>query len=225
MDALFSALSLTPKQVSGYELALTHPSVSRKANYERLEFLGDAVIELITTEYLFHKYPDYPEGKMTKLRAKVVARPSLAGFARQLSLPQYMRFSPGERRSKGHDKDTNLCNAFEAFIGAIYLDLGYAEAERVFLHCSRTTLDAGYLDLTGEENPKGRLQEILQAIHPVAPEYRLISEDGPDHQRVFQSEVYWQQRQLGLGKGSSKKAAESAAALNALEKSSWNATC
>lgn len=221
MDALFSRLSLSPNNGDLYAEALTHPSAHKSCHYERLEFLGDAVIELITTEYIFHKFPKYPEGKMTKLRALTVSRPTLAQFARKLEFGEIMVFSSGERQNKGKDKDSNLSNAFEAFMGAIYLDLGYKEAERVFLYCASEILDAGYKDQTGIDNPKGKLQEILQGIVPVAPTYEVISEGGPDHEKVFIVEVHWEGKLLSKGEGSSKKAAESKAALEALNKKAW----
>ncbi len=225
METILAKLSITPNDKALYNEALTHPSASKKTNYERLEFLGDAVIELITTQYVFHKFPKYPEGKMTKLRAKIVSRPSLAKFARDLELAEEMKFSAGERGNKGLEKDTNLCNAFEALMGAIYLDLGYESAEKAFLSCAQATLDEGYLEQTGIDNPKGKLQEILQAIKPVAPNYEIISESGPDHEKNYLMEVHWLGTLLGKGHGGSKKLAESAAAMNALEQKMWHTEC
>ncbi len=222
MDAILDKLLIKPKKRALYSEALTHPSANKQVNYERLEFLGDAVIELITTQYLYKKFPDYPEGKMTKLRARVVSRPSLATFARELGIPDAMTFSSGERSNRGMEKDTNLCNAFEAIMGAIYLDLGYEIASEAFLLCAKRTLDAGYQELTESDNPKGKLQEILQAIKPVAPSYELISSKGPDHEKTFVVKVSWLEKFLGEGCGGSKKLAESAAALNALELQNWN---
>ena len=225
METIFAKLSISPVDEALYRTALTHPSANKKQNYERLEFLGDAVIELITTQYLFHKFPDYPEGKMTKLRARVVSRPSLASFARELGIPSVLILSSGERGNRGLEKDTNLCNAFEAILGAIYLDQGYDTAKDVFLQCAQSLLDEGYSEKTASDNPKGKLQEVLQAIKPVAPRYEIISEKGPDHDKIFVVEVYWLGTLLGTGKGSSKKLAESAAALNALEQKGWNRIC
>jgi len=141
MEKIFESLSITPKDNSLYWTALTHPSADRSDNYERLEFLGDAVIELITTQYIFEKFPNYPEGKMTKLRALTVSRPTLASFARDLGLPAQMKLSSGERGNRGLEKDTNLCNCFEAFIGAIHLDLGYDLARESFLQCAKSLID------------------------------------------------------------------------------------
>ena len=221
MEQLFSKLSLIPLNAKLYSEALTHPSANKSINYERLEFLGDAVIELVTTQYIFQHFPAYPEGKMTKLRALVVSRPSLADFANQIGLGEVIVFSPGERKNKGKDKASNLSNAFEALIGAIYLDLGFNEAHRIFLLCAKNLLDSGYKDKTGIDNPKGKLQETLQAIVPISPTYTVISEQGPDHDKVFIVEVFWEGKMLSKGRGSSKKAAESNAALLALEGEGW----
>jgi len=222
MDQLLTALSLEPNDRHLFQVALTHPSANKSKNYERLEFLGDAVIELITTQYIFHHFPKYPEGKMTKLRARVVSRPSLALFARELSLGSYISFSSGERHNKGPERDSNLSNSFEALIGATYLDLGFSEAERVFLSLAKPMLDRGYQELTGSDNPKGKLQETLQAIKPLAPIYHTLSESGPDHRKVFKVEVTWGDISLAIGEGSSKKFAESNAATKALEEKKWN---
>ena len=222
MEQLFSRLSLKPLNGKLYTEALTHPSANKSKNYERLEFLGDAVIELVATQYIFQHFPTYPEGKMTKLRALTVSRPSLADFARQIGLEKVIVFSSGERKNKGKDKASNLSNAFEALLGAIYLDLGFEEAERVFLFCAKNLLDSGYEEKTGIDNPKGKLQETLQAIVPIAPTYTVISEQGPDHDKVFIVEVFWEGKMLSQGRGASKKAAESNAAMLALKAEGWN---
>jgi len=222
MEVIFEKLAITPKDESLYRTALTHPSANKKNNYERLEFLGDAVIELIATQYIFQKFPNYPEGKMTKLRARTVSRPTLASFARELGIPNAMTFSAGERSNKGEEKDTNLCNAFEALMGAIYLDQGYPVAESCFIACARSIMNQGYTEKTGIDNPKGKLQELLQAIQPTAPQYQLVSAEGPDHNKTFVVEVYWLDNLLGTGQGTSKQRAESDAALNALSKKMWH---
>ena len=221
MEKLFNILSITPKDTKIYKEALTHPSVGKGANYERLEFLGDAVIELITTKYIFENFPNYPEGKMTKLRALVVSRPSLACFAENIDIGDYIRFSVGERKNFGRGKTTNLSNCYEALLGAIYLDLGYDTAQRVFLRCSKKLLDQGYTEKTGFDNPKGKLQETLQALVPISPIYELISQSGPDHAKIFRVKVSWRDKVLAEGDGSSKKAAESDAAMNALKAKLW----
>ena len=204
-----------------FEEAFTHPSAHKTKHYERLEFLGDAVVELITTKYLFNNFPHYPEGKMTKLRALVVSRPSLAAFARELEFKNYMVFSSGERQNNGSEKESNLSNTYEAFIGAIYLDQGYSEAERIFLYSAQKILSKGYKDKTGIDNPKGKLQELLQAIIPLAPIYEVISQEGPDHSKTFLVRVIWNGHVLGQGQGHSKKSAESQAALESLKTKSW----
>lgn len=220
-DKLFSVLGVTPQNLALYQEALTHPSAKKVNNYERLEFLGDAVIELISTNYIYSHFPEYLEGRMTKLRALVVSRPSLASFAQEINLGAYMTFSHSEMNNKGKTKASNLSNSFEALIAAIYLDLGYMEAERVFLQCAKPMLRAGYAEKTGGENPKGKLQELLQSIIPVAPTYELVSEVGPDHHKVFVIKVLWNGVVLAQGQGSNKKAAESDAASKAIIAKAW----
>lgn len=221
MERLFSKLDIVPNNESLFDEALTHPSVRKKQNYERLEFLGDAVIELIATNYIFNKHPNYTEGKMTKLRALVVSRPSLASFAESAGLGEIVKFSAGELKNKGRYKQSNLSNAFEAVLGAIFIDQGYDKACEVFISYAQEMLDAGYLEKTGIDNPKGKLQELLQAFEPVAPIYKLLSHKGPDHQKCFVVEVSWLGHKLAQGQGTSKKFAESDAAMVALDTESW----
>ncbi len=221
METFFSHLGIIPRNISLYDEALTHPSANKKVNYERLEYLGDAVIELISTQYIFSNYPEYLEGKMTKLRALVVSRPSLAMFAESIQLGDYIKFSTGELKNGGRTKKTNLSNAFEALVAAIYLDLGYDEAQKLFLKCAQPLLDKGYTEKTGIDNPKGKLQEILQDIVSEAPVYEVLSETGPDHNKQFKVRVSWQNKHLAEGVGGSKKAAERVSALLALESRLW----
>lgn len=225
MEALFQTLGIEPKNLSLYERALTHPSFrinhKQAPHYERLEFLGDAVIEMISTEFIFHQFPQYKEGPMTKLRAKVVSRPSLAEFAQSISLGDFLRLNSAEEENNGRTKATNLCNAYEALLGAIYLDLGFSQAKQVFLKHAQTKLEEGYPDVPIEDNPKGALQELLQAKGDGGPEYTILSSDGPDHLRTFISQVSWNEMILGTGSGTSKKTADAEAAKDALQKRLW----
>jgi ribonuclease-3 len=205
--------------------ALTHPSLAYEAqkphfDNQRLEFLGDAILQLIVTEQLFRLFPDFPEGQLTKLRARVVSRRALARLAMNIHLGDYVLLGRGEEATGGRRRLSTLADAFEALIGAIYLDTGMESARVLVLRL----LDAEIGSMASspdERNPKGELQECLQAIEPTAPVYRIISESGPDHRRVFQAEVSWTGRVLATGKGKSKKEAEARAAAEALRARVW----
>lgn len=203
-------------------LALTHPSVAHEANAvlthnQRLEFLGDSVLGLVLSRQLYEKFPDADEGQLTKSRAKLVNAASLAAHGRSLGLGAHLILSRGEENTGGRERSSALADAFEAVLGAIFLDGGF-DAAQVFI-LSEFQTDIGELALpTGIDNPKGELQEFLQAKSPVAPVYQLISSEGPDHDRDFICAVLHDGRELARGSGKSKKAAESDAALAALNK-------
>ena len=205
--------------------ALTHPSLAYESikphfDNQRMEFLGDAVLQLIVTEELFRMFPDYTEGRLTKLRSRVVSRNALARFAMAISLGDYVLLGKGEEATGGRKRFSTLADAFESLIGAVYLDAGPEAARELILRLFQAEI--GEMITSPEErNPKGELQEILQAIHPQAPIYKVISESGPDHRRVFQSEVSWQKKVLATGKGKSKKDAEARAAGEALRAKRW----
>ncbi|MES2995471.1 MAG: ribonuclease III [Verrucomicrobiota bacterium] len=205
--------------------ALTHPSLayeSQKPHFDnqRLEYLGDAVLQLIVTDELFRMFPDYPEGQMTKLRSQVVSRRALARFALEIDLGEYVMLGRGEETTGGRKRASTLADAFEALIGAVYLDSSLERARELVLGLFKKEID-GMLSDTGERNPKGELQELLQAIQPQAPVYRILGESGPDHRRVFQAEVCWCDLVLAVGKGKSKKEAEARAAAEALRVRIW----
>jgi ribonuclease-3 len=203
-------------------LALTHPSVAHEAgnamtHNQRLEFLGDAVLGLVLTRELFEKFPAADEGALTKSRAKLVNAGSLAAHARELGLGVHLILSRGEENTGGRARASALADAFEALLGAIFLDGGYAAAREFVLR--EFTADFSTLAEAADiENPKGELQELLQSRSPHAPEYEFISASGPDHNRIFECAVRHNGAELARGSGKSKKAAESAAALAALEK-------
>ena len=203
-------------------LALTHPSVAHEAgtpspHNQRLEFLGDAVLQLVLTQQLYEKFPASDEGPLTKARAKLVNRRTLAECARTLGLGAHLILSRGEETSGGRDRASTLSDAFEALLGAIFLDGGFAAAREFILREFGTAF--GKLDtLPTIENPKGELQELLQARSPEAPEYHVISTTGPDHDRMFECTVQHGGVELARGRGKSKKAAESDAAWAALKK-------
>ena len=205
--------------------ALTHPSLayeSHKPHFDnqRMEFLGDAVLQLVITDELFKMFPDFTEGRLTKLRSRVVSRRALARFAMAIHLGDYVLLGKGEEATGGRRRLSTLADAFESLIGAVYLDTGLIPARDLILRLFEAEI-GNMITSPEERNPKGELQEFLQAIHPQAPIYRVISESGPDHRRVFQSEVSWQDKILATGKGKSKKEAEARAAAEALRARLW----
>lgn len=203
-------------------LALTHPSVAHDANAplphnQRLEFLGDSILGVVLSRELYEKFPDADEGQLTKSRAKLVNATSLAAHGRALGLGAHLILSRGEENTGGRERASALADAFEALLGAIFLDGGFDAACGVILR--EFVADFAELTLpTGIENPKGELQELLQAKSSVAPAYHLISAEGPDHDRNFICAVLHDGLELARGSGKSKKAAESDAALAALKK-------
>lgn len=205
--------------------ALTHPSLAYETqrphfDNQRLEFLGDAVLQLVLTEQLYHQFPQFTEGHLTKLRSRLVSKTALETCANRIELGEFLLMGKGEEASGGRRRASTLADAFESLVGAIYLD-GSLEAAKAFIlrHC-RVELDQ-IQKAPDEVNPKGQLQEILQAIAPTSPQYQIISEEGPDHCKVFASKVIWEGIELGAGSGNSKKTAEIAAARIALELREW----
>jgi len=203
-------------------LALTHPSIAHEQNTatphnQRLEFLGDAILGAVLSQWLYVKYPGADEGLLTKSRAKLVNATSLAAHGRGLGLGAYLILSRGEENTGGRIRPSILADAFEALLGAIFLDGGFDGAREFILR--EFAADFAELDLpAGIENPKGELQEWLQAQSPVAPVYQLISAAGPDHDPNFVCAVLHGGVELAQGSGKSKKAAESHAALTALKR-------
>lgn len=203
-------------------LALTHPSVAHDANApqphnQRLEFLGDSVLGLTLAQALYEKFPDADEGVLTKSRAKLVNAAALADHARTLNLGAHLILSRGEENTGGRERASALADAFEALLGAIFLDGGF-EAAREFLLREFSAAIGESGARPGIDNPKGELQELLQARSPTAPDYQTVSATGPDHDRMFECVVQHEGIELAHGHGKSKKAAESDAALAALIK-------
>jgi len=205
--------------------ALTHPSLGHEAqhrhfDYQRLEFLGDAVLQLVITEYLFSHFQIEAEGQLTKLRSRLVSRDALKTHAADLDLGRYILMGRGEETSGGRNRTSTLADAFEALIGALYLDGGLDVARNFILTQTRVDL-AKLAEEPVDFNPKGDLQELLQSISPRSPIYELVSQSGPEHEKTFVSEVVWEGIVLGQGTGRSKKQAETAAALEALQLRRW----
>lgn len=198
--------------------ALTHSSytneqrINRAKNYERLEFLGDAVLELVTSDFLFRGSPDIPEGELTKLRASMVCEPSLAFCARDLELGQFILLGRGEEATGGRERDSIISDVMEAVIGAVYLDGGMEPA--------RTFIDRFILsDLEDKRlfyDSKSSLQELVQGKLKKDVSYELLEESGPEHNKTFRVSVHMGGECLGTGEGKTKKAAEQQAAYRAL---------
>jgi len=205
--------------------ALTHPSISlERKNYpfdnQRLEFLGDSVIQVSVTEHLFRMFPDFGEGQLTKLRTRIVSRTALRNRAAKLDLGSYIMMGRGEESSGGRERASTLADVFESLVGAIYLDGGF-DAARIFILRQMEEVFTEIANQPEEINPKGFLQEILQAIEPAAPEYQILSQSGPEHSKNFICSVVWNGQELGRGCGSSKKEAQVAAAQVALSERQW----
>lgn len=220
MDSLESLTGYTFQNPALLTEALTHPSLGyetqrAQADNQRLEFLGDAVLQLILTHHLYATFPDFSEGKMTKLRSRLVSRPALAAYARRINLGAHLRMGRGEENSGGRDRAGTLADAFEALIAAIYLDGGLEEARAAALRLCHEELTR-LMEEPVEMNPKGELQELLQTLSLGSPRYQIISEEGPDHLKTFVARVDWNHQMLGTGAGGSKKEAETAAAAAAL---------
>lgn len=207
------------------EEALTHPSLGherqrRQRDNQRLEFLGDAVLQLVTTEYLYAHFPQEQEGRLTKLRARLVSRDALQYHAQALDLGRHLLMGRGEEASGGRTRTSTLADVFEAIVGAIYLDSDFSTARDFILRVMRAAL-VQVIDEPIDINPKGQLQEILQAIAMRGPGYEMISAVGPEHAKTFVVEVRWEGQVLGRGSGASKQAAEVAAARDALAGEEW----
>ncbi len=222
LRALQTRLGYTFRDEGLLRLALTHPSIAHEQGVavqhnQRLEFLGDAVLQLALTRELYEKFPGSDEGPLTKARAKLVNRRTLAVHGRELRLGECLILSRGEDLHGGRERPSALADTFEALVGAVFLDGGY-EAARDFI---LREFGAAFGELNVIpilENPKGELQEFLQARSSEAPQYHVVSSSGPDHDRLFECTVHHGRVELARGSGKSKKSAESEAALAALKK-------
>ena len=216
-EKLEQALGYSFRNRALLEEALTHPSESREFNYERLEFLGDAVIELFVSSFLFRNYPDVPEGTLTRKRSLVVCTSGLALIARRLDLSRYLILGWGEEVNSGRNKPTILENTLEALAGAVYVDGGHEAAwsmlERLFADRCREVMQS---PLPAADS-KSQLQERIQGSIKKEIRYEVVRSEGPPHDPTFHVELVVGGRPICGGSGTSKKAAEQAAAAHALE--------
>ncbi|HPQ79193.1 MAG TPA: ribonuclease III [Candidatus Dojkabacteria bacterium] len=204
------------------ETAFTHRSFLNEnrgkglENNERLEFLGDAVLELIVSSNIYHNYPDKAEGELTSIRAAIVRTESLAEETERLNLGVHLRMSKGEKDSGGEEKPYLLANLYEAILGAIYLDSGYEEC----LHFVERTLLKKIKRIVNEKlfiDPKTKVQEIMQRKYRITPTYEILKEEGPDHSKSFTVALFMGDKKVVEGEGASKQKAEEDAAINAID--------
>jgi len=207
--------------------AMTHRSYlnehreATQDHNERYEFLGDAVLELVVTDFLFRKYPEKPEGELTAIRAALVNTVSLAEASTKLGINDFLLLSKGEAKDVGRARQYILANAFEAIVGATYLDQGY-DAAKDFI---AARLFGGTDEIVSKrlwQDAKSRFQELAQEHTGVTPSYETLSQEGPDHDRMFTVGVFLKDEKIGEGQGRAKQEAEQSAALNALESKGWN---
>lgn len=220
-DSLEKKLGVVFKNKSILRTALIHRSYrneNRKENKnnERLEFLGDAVLELIISSYIFRTFLEKPEGELTSIRSAIVRTESLAQESKKLGIGEHLLMSKGEETSGGREKEYLLADAYEAILGAIYLDSGFKTCERFVEKTLLQKVD----DIMEKElfiDPKTKVQEIIQAKYKITPVYQTIDEEGPDHQKSFTVGLFVDKKRLSTGKGHSKQKAEEDAARNVLD--------
>lgn len=221
---LEETLGVSPRPVALFLEAFTHPSFSneqsapRPADNQRLEFIGDAVIALAVARELWRRFPDWREGDLARARTALVNTQALAERGRSLDLQRWLRLGRGELKSGGMHRDSTLCDAFEALVGALFLAYGWEQAENFLLDQLEEPLERLAASESPGLDPKTRLQEMLQRQGTGVPEYVLLDASGPDHRRTFAVEVRWQGVGLGAGRGTTKRAAEQAAAADGLSR-------
>jgi len=224
LDELEEKIGIDFKSKSLLEQVLVHRSYLNENrdfgldNNERLEFLGDAVLELIVTKYLYENY-DNPEGELTNLRSALVRGKSLAELAQKFDIGKLLYLSRGEDKSGGRTNQLLLANAFEALIGAIFLDQGYEVAEK-FVEKHLIIHLPEIIDKKLHIDPKSNIQELAQEEKGITPTYEVLSEEGPDHAKKFKVGIFLGDKKIGEGGGNSKQSAQTAAAENAL--TNWN---
>ncbi|MGM0438608.1 MAG: ribonuclease III [Bacillota bacterium] len=222
MDELEEILGIKFKDKSLLRRAVTHKSFPNEnpkldiKNNERMEFLGDAVLDLSMSSYLFEKFPDYPEGKLAKMKAILVSAPVLSEIAKEININKFLLLGKGEEMTGGRERDSILADSLEGIIGAIYLDQGLDAADKFIVENFKNDIE---IVKSGDHirDYKTLLQETIQKNSNKRPEYFVEDEKGPDHNKTFIVRVEFSDRILGFGKGSSKKDAEQKAAKVALE--------
>lgn len=187
---------------------------------ERLEFLGDAVVELVITDYLYKKYPDRAEGELTSFRAALVNAVTIAEVATTIGMNDFLLLSKGETKDTGKARQYILANTYEAFVGAVYLDQGYAVAEKFIAETLMIKTDTIVANKLWRD-PKSLVQEKAQEHEGVTPAYKVLKENGPDHNKHFTIGIFFGSKKIAEGKGQSKQEAEQEAAKNALTKEGW----
>ena len=226
LSQLESTLKLPFKNKDLLQQAFVHRSYLNEnrdfhlQHNERLEFLGDAVLELVVTEYLYSKYPDKPEGELTAWRAALVNTKMLSSIGRELNFSDYLLLSHGEAKEEGKARDYILANTVEAFIGALYLDQGLKNSGKFITTYILSKL-AGVLEDELFLDSKSRFQELAQEKAAITPTYTVLKEWGPDHAKHFHIGVYLDKELVANGEGSSKQEAEQNAAKNALAEKGW----
>lgn len=218
MLSFLQKLNVSPRNEDLYVQALTHSSYANEkglpSHNERLEFLGDVVLGLVISEMLYNRFPDLPEGKLTRFRSELVREETLSELAGKLELGQHLRLSKGESASGGRKRPSILADAMEAIFGALYLDLGLEEARRVILSLYGDMLNN--LENGGLHNDyKTLIQEYSQATFAATPQYKIVAEEGPDHSKRFLANILINNRVYGEGFGKTKKEAEQQAAYAA----------
>lgn len=220
MNSLENRLNYEFKNIDLLKNALVHSSYANEVrgnvhSNERLEFLGDSVLSIIVSEHLYNKFPNMPEGELTRMRASLVCEKSLCEFSRELGIGKYLKLGKGEDKNGGRDRDSILADAFEAVLAAVYLDGGMDAAKA---HIMNTVLrDVKHCEDDTFKDYKTTLQEVIQRNPEESVSYILVEESGPDHNKSFTVEVHLNSNVIGKGIGKSKKQAEQMAAKQALE--------
>lgn len=226
LEKLQTRLGVRFEDLEHLLVAITHRSYlnehreATQDHNERYEFLGDAVLELVVTDFLFSKYPEKPEGELTAVRAALVNTVSIAHASTSLGINEFLLLSKGEERDTGRARQYILANAFEALIGALYLDQGY-EAAKEFIARELFDKTERIVEKRLWQDAKSRFQELAQEHVGVTPSYETLSQTGPDHDRVFTVGAYLGKEKVAEGKGRSKQEAEQAAAEKAIETKQW----
>ena len=218
IESFEKAIGYTFKDKALITQAFTHSSfvneqkINKKSDYERLEFLGDAVLEMISSAFLFRKYPQKKEGELSKIRASLVCEPALAFASEKLNIRKYMQLGKGEEATGGRNKESIIADMMEAVIGALFLDGGIEESKRFIDTYVLTNVESMQMF----SDSKSILQEIAQGQNLGAVRYEICGESGPEHDKIFDVRVFVGDKNLGEGSGKTKKAAEQKAAYEAL---------